>query len=96
VQIALKPAPKTLGFHGIYIGGMGLKYVIADSAFKRIQVDARARELDADKHHRGLALRTGGTPNGGERKDGRQTLRLGHDAPLEVGGSATLSVTGNA
>jgi hypothetical protein len=42
VQIALKPASKTLGLHGIFIRGMGLKYVIADSAFKRMQVDARA------------------------------------------------------
>ena len=28
----------------------GLKYVIADSAFKRMQVDARACWLDTDKH----------------------------------------------
>jgi hypothetical protein len=42
VQIALKPASKTLGLHGIFIRGMGLKYVIADSTFKRMQVDARA------------------------------------------------------
>jgi hypothetical protein len=42
VQIALKPASKTLGLHGVFIRGKGLKYVIADSAFKRMQVDARA------------------------------------------------------
>ena len=34
----------------------GLKYVIADSAFKRMQVDARACWLDTDKH-RGVSLR---------------------------------------
>jgi hypothetical protein len=96
VQIALKPASKTPGLHGVFIRGKGLKYVIADSAFKRMQVDARACWLDAGEHHRGPALRTGGTPNGSERNDGRQTVRLGHDASLEVGGSATLSVTDNA
>ena len=42
VQIALKPASKTLGFHGVFIRGQGRKYLIADSAFKRMQVDARA------------------------------------------------------
>jgi hypothetical protein len=42
VQIALKPASKTLGFHGIFTRGQGLKYVITDSTFKRMQVDARA------------------------------------------------------
>jgi hypothetical protein len=38
----LKPASKTFGRHGVIIRGKGLKYVIADSAFKRMQVDARA------------------------------------------------------
>jgi hypothetical protein len=42
VQIALKPASKTPGLHGVFIRGKGLKYVIADSAFERMQVDARA------------------------------------------------------
>src|SRR5258708_37038448 len=42
VQIALKPASKTLGLHRVFIRGQGRKYVIADSAFKRMQVDARA------------------------------------------------------
>jgi hypothetical protein len=63
VQIALKPASKTLGLHGVFIRGKGLKYVIADSAFKRMQVDARARRLDTGEHHRGLAHRTSGTLN---------------------------------
>ena len=56
VQIALKPASKTLGLHGVVIRCKGLKYVIADSAFKRLQVDARACWLDTDKH-RGVSLR---------------------------------------
>lgn len=42
VQIALKPASKTLGLHRVFIRGQGLKYVITDSKFKRVQVDARA------------------------------------------------------
>jgi len=42
VQTALKPASKTLGLHWVLIRGTDLKYVIADSAFKRMQIDARA------------------------------------------------------
>jgi hypothetical protein len=40
--------------------GKRRKYVIADSALKRIQVDAWAFWLDADEHHPGFAPRTGG------------------------------------
>jgi hypothetical protein len=36
VQIALKPASKTLGLHRVFIRGQGLKYAIADSTFKRM------------------------------------------------------------
>ena len=67
----MKPASKTLGLHVVFIRGKGLKYVIADSAFKRMQVDARARRLDTGEHHRGLALRTSGALNCSERKGGR-------------------------
>jgi hypothetical protein len=42
VQTALKPASKTLGLHWVFIHGKGLKWAMADSAFKRVQVDARA------------------------------------------------------
>jgi len=57
-----------------------------------MQVDAQgACWLDADEHHMGLALRTGGALNRGEWKDERQTLRLGHDASLEQAGGNTLS-----
>jgi hypothetical protein len=71
--------------------------VIADSAFKRMQVDASgAGWLDADEHHLGLALRTGGALKCNRWNGGRQALRLGHDASPRIGGSATLSVTGNA
>jgi hypothetical protein len=83
VQIALKPASETLGLHGVFIGGKGLKYVIANSAFKRMQVDAGADGLDAGEHHRRLALRTGGALECNEWNGGRQALRLGHDASLE-------------
>jgi len=93
----LKPASKTLGLHGVFIRGKGLKYLIADSAFKRMQVDARARWLDTGEHHLGLAPGTGGAFNCSEWSDGRHALRLGHNASLPlIGGSATLSVTGNA
>ena len=94
VQIALKPASKTLGLHGIFIRGKGLKYMSAGSAFKRVQVDARTYWRDAGEPHRGPALRTGRTLNWGEWNDGRQELR--HDPSLNTGGSTTLSVTGNA
>ena len=40
MQIALKPASKTLGLHGVLIRGKGLKYAISDNAFERLQVDA--------------------------------------------------------
>jgi hypothetical protein len=79
----LKPAYKALGLHGVFIRGKGLKFVIADSAFKRMQVEARAGWLDTGEHHRGLALRTSGALNCNEWNDGRQALRLGHDASLE-------------
>src|ERR1700722_15623638 len=88
MQIALKPASKTLALHGVFERGKGLNYVIADSAFERMQVDAPgACWLDADKHHMGLARRTGRALNCSEWNDGRQALRLGHDASLEQAGA---------
>ena len=67
----MKPASKTLGRHGVFIRSKGLEYVIADSAFKRMQVDVPgACWLDADEHHTGLALRTGGALNCSEWNDG--------------------------
>jgi hypothetical protein len=64
------------------------KYLIADSAFKRLQVDAPgACWLDANEHHLGLALRTGGALNCSGWNDGREALRLGHDASLEQAGA---------
>src|SRR5260370_6151632 len=83
VQIALKPASKALGLHRVIIRGKGLNYMIADSAFKRMQVDARSCQLDTDERHPSLALRTSGALNCNEWNDGRQALRLGHDASLE-------------
>ena len=80
--MALKPASKAPGIHGVFIRGKSLKFVIADSAFKHMQVEARACWLDAGEHHRGLALRTSGALNCNEWDDGRQALRLGHDASL--------------
>jgi hypothetical protein len=53
-----------------------------------MQVDAPgACWLDADEHHLGLALRTSGAPNCSEWNDGRQALRLRHDASLEQAGA---------
>ena len=84
----MKPATKIFGPHGVFIRRKSLKYLIADSAFKRMQVDAHgACRLGGDEHHLGLALRTGGTPNCSEWNDGRQVLRLGHDASLEQAGA---------
>jgi hypothetical protein len=80
----LKVASKALGLHGVFKRGKGRKYLIADSALKRMQVDAPgACWLDANEHHLGLALRTGGALICSEWNDGRQALRLGHDASLE-------------
>jgi hypothetical protein len=88
VQIALKPASKALGLHGVFKHGKGRKYLMADSAFKRMQVDAPgACWLDANEHHLSLALWTGGALNCSEWNDGRQALRLGHDASLEQAGA---------
>ena len=88
VQIALKPASEAPGLRGVFKRGKGRKYLIADSALKRMQVDAPgACWLDADEHHRGLALRTGGALNCSEWNDGREALRLGHDASLEQAGA---------
>ena len=69
----------------------GLKFVIADSAFKRKQVDARSCRFDTGEHHPGLALRTSGARNCSEWNGARKALRLGHDAFPRIGGSATLS-----
>ena len=97
MQIALKPAAKGLGFHRIFKRGKDRKYVIADSTFKRMQVDAWACRLDAGEHHLGLALRTGGASKCERWNGERQALRLGHDAsPSNRRERNTLSVTGNA
>jgi hypothetical protein len=82
--------------HGIFVGGKGRKYVIADSALKPVQVHTGALWLDADEHHRSFAPRTDGPLQCDWWNGGRRPLRLGHDASLRIGGSATLSVTGNA
>jgi hypothetical protein len=58
--------------------GTSRKYVIADSALKRIQVDAWAFWLDADEHHPGFAPRTGGALKRNRWNGGRQARRLGH------------------
>ena len=84
----MKPASKALGLHGVFKRGKARKYLIADSAFKRLQVDAPgACWLDANEHHVGLAVRTGGALNCSEWNDGREALRLGHDASLEQAGA---------
>ena len=81
--------------HRIFGHGQGRKRVIADSAFKRMQVDPRARWLDADEHHLGLAPGTGRALKWSRWNRGGRSSRLGHGASLQTGGSTTLSVTGN-
>ena len=71
----MKPAAKGLGVQRIFIRGKGRKYVIADSAFKRMQVDAWAFGLDAEEHHPGFALRTGGALKYNPWNDERWALR---------------------
>jgi len=75
----------------IFMRGKSRKHVIADSALKRIQVDAWAFWLDADEHHRSFALRTGGALKCNRRNGGQRTLRLGHGNSLRIGGSTALS-----
>jgi hypothetical protein len=60
--------------------GKSRKYVIADSALKRIQVDAWAFWLDADEHHPGFAPRTGGALKCNRWIGGRggQVFNVGH------------------
>ena len=93
----MKPASKGLGLHRIFIRGEGRKYVIADSTFKRMQVDAWACGLDAGEHHLGLALRTGGGAQMQPAEWRTTGVEIGaYHASPRIGGSATLSVTGNA
>lgn len=82
VQIALKPAAKVLGMHRILVRGKGGKQMIADGAFKRMQVDARSRRLNADLHHLGFALRAGRALKRSRWNGGRQALGFGHGASL--------------
>jgi hypothetical protein len=94
MQIALKPASKGLGLRGVFMRCKGLKDMIADRAFKLIQVDVPgACWLDADEHHRSPALRTGGAPNCSERIDGRCALRLGHEGFARIGASGLRRTT---
>src|SRR6476661_2964085 len=83
VQIALKPASKAPGLHGVFICDNGLKFVFADSTLKRMRVGARACWLHTGEHHPGLALRTSGALNCNEWNGGQNALILGHDASLE-------------
>ena len=75
MQIALKPAAKGLGMERIFMRGKSRKHVIADSALKRIQVHSWAFWFDADEHHPGFALRTGGALKYNLWNGGRWALR---------------------
>src|SRR6516164_2170373 len=67
--------------HRIFIRGKRREYVIADSALICVQVHAWSFWLDADEHHPGFALRTGGSLKCNRRwNGGRRALRLGHNA----------------
>ena len=94
VEIALKPAAKTLGSHRIFTRGQGLKHLIADSTFERKQVDGTgAYRLDADEHHLGLALRTAGGAQVQRMEWPTTGVETGAWRFPRIGGSATLSVT---
>lgn len=73
--------------HSIFVGGKGRKYVIADSASKRIQVHAWVFWLDADEHHRSFTPWTGGALKRNRRNGGRRALRLGHGDSLHIAGA---------
>ena len=60
--------------------GKTRKHVIADSAFERLQVGARACWLDTDEHHLGPAPWTGWALKRSRWNGGRQALGLGHGA----------------
>ena len=94
MEIALKPP--AIGMHRIYVRGKGRKHVIADSAFERLQVGARACWLDTDEHHLGLAPWTGWALKRSRWNGGRKALGLGHGASLTKRWEQTLSVTGIA
>ena len=67
--------------HRIFIRGKRREYVIADSALICVQVHAWSFWFDADEHHPGFALRTGGSLKCNRRwNGGRRALRLGHNA----------------
>ena len=92
----MKPASKSFGSRGIFIRGELFKNMVANTAFKRVQLDVRVHGSDAGEPHRGFAFRTGRTMYGREG-DGREMLRLSQGAPLQnTGGSTTLSVTGKS
>jgi len=55
--------------------------MIANSAFKRVQVDTRGYRSDAGEPHWGPALRTDGALKGSRRNGGREGLGLGHMLP---------------
>lgn len=59
----MKPAAKGPGLHRIFMRGMGRKYAIADSAFKRMQVDAWAFGSILTSIIRALHFGQAGRPN---------------------------------
>jgi len=80
--------------HRVFIRGKRREYVIAHSALICVQVHAWSFWLDADEHHPGFALRTGGSLKCNRRwNGGRWALRLGHNAspkapPAQAGARA--------
>jgi hypothetical protein len=57
VQIALKPASKAPGLHGVFMRDKGLKFVIADSAFNGPCWGFEARPRKYRRHERNMIAR---------------------------------------
>jgi len=68
--------------HRIFVSGKGRNHVVADGAFKRMQVNVRSCPLNADQHHPGFAPRTGWALERSRLNGGRQVLGLEHGASL--------------
>jgi hypothetical protein len=72
-----------------------LMNVIALRALKGAEVETNTCGRDASEHHAGMASRAGGALDANIDMV-RQEIAFLHDASPQTGGSATLSVTGNA
>ena len=82
-QFTLEPAARFDGNHWVYKRDKYFVYVVAQGALKCTKVIAGRARGDASQHRLCLAFRA------------RWSRDMDHHARLRLGGSATLSVTGN-